>query len=106
MKTDDLLMPKVGSWPIEHVRPESMRSARLTEYDLQEIDGAQVFFGCTGEGEADGGFTRWNKFEPAVGWDLVLSVGDVCPDCKKDFEDMLEAFRRKPPTMKGDLHEP
>lgn len=68
--------------------------------------GTQAFFECTGEGEADGGFTRWNKFEPAVGWDLVLSVGDVCPDCKKDFEDMLEAFRRKPPTMKEDIHEP
>ena len=44
MKTDDLLTPKVGSWPIEHVRPESMRSARLAEYALQEIDGGILRF--------------------------------------------------------------
>lgn len=44
MKTDDLLTPKVRSWPIEHVRPESMRSARLTEYDPQEIDGGILRF--------------------------------------------------------------
>ena len=44
MKTDDLMTPKVRSWPIEHVRPEGMRSARLTEYDPQEIDGGILRF--------------------------------------------------------------
>lgn len=53
--------------------------------------GAQVFRKCTGEGEMDGGFTRWNNFEPyPEGWGLVdvpKSAGTrhgslrVCPDC-------------------------
>lgn len=34
--------------------------------------GKQIFVRTIGEGEADGGFTRWNKFEPLPdGWDLV-----------------------------------
>lgn len=60
--------------------------------------GAQIFRKCTGEGEADGGFTRWNNFEPyPEGWDLVAvpktaNTGNgnayngymrVCPDCNR-----------------------
>ena len=54
--------------------------------------GAQVFRKCVGEGEADGGYTRWNNFEPyPEGWNLVsvpkgLSRHDcvrVCPACHK-----------------------
>lgn len=34
--------------------------------------GAEIFLRTTGEGEADGGYTRWNKFEPyPEGWELV-----------------------------------
>ena len=53
--------------------------------------GAQIFRKCIGEGEADGGYTRWNKFEPyPEGWELVsIPKSDtarygnirVCPDC-------------------------
>ena len=53
--------------------------------------GAQVFRKCTGEGEMDGGYTRWNNFEPYPdGWGLVSvpeSAGTrhdylrVCPEC-------------------------
>ena len=58
--------------------------------------GASVFRRCTGEGEADGGFTRWNDFEGLPdGWDLVAiprnrnapsgnaynSYLHVCPAC-------------------------
>lgn len=34
--------------------------------------GEQVFLKCTGEGETDGGYTRWNNFEaPPEGWGSV-----------------------------------
>lgn len=52
--------------------------------------GAQIFRKCTGEGETDGGFTRWNTFEPfPEGWDIVsvprglapFNHVRVCPTC-------------------------
>lgn len=57
--------------------------------------GAQIFRKCTGEGERDGGFTRWNTFEPyPEGWALVsvpkgIAVHDcvrVCPACHKAWD--------------------
>lgn len=58
--------------------------------------GVQVFRRCTGEGETDGGYTRWNDFEPLpAGWGMVAipavknapsgnvynSYIQVCPAC-------------------------
>jgi len=67
--------------------------------------GKQIFRKCTGEGEADGGFTRWNNFEAMPdGWDLVAvpsSLGwigngnayngyiQACPDCSKLWEEII-----------------
>lgn len=67
--------------------------------------GAQVFSKCTGEGEADGGFTRWNDFEKLPeGWGLVAvpnSIGwvgngnayngylQVCPTCHKLWDEVV-----------------
>lgn len=48
----------------------------------------------------DGGFTRWNNFEPASGWEYVLDVGTVCPKCLHDYRDMLERYKKKPPKSK------
>lgn len=62
--------------------------------------GAWIFRECTGEGERDGGFTRWNNFEPATGWNAVSTVGDVCPKCWQDYQDMLERYKKKPPELK------
>ena len=53
---------------------------------------ASVFLKCTGEDERDGGFTRWNKFEPLPeGWGTVeipaktdaskRTYIKVCPAC-------------------------
>ena len=61
--------------------------------------GKTIFRKAIGEGEADGGFTRWNKFEPyPEGWGSV-SVPDsagirysymkVCPVCRAQWEDAL-----------------
>jgi hypothetical protein len=64
--------------------------------------GAQVFRKTTGDGEADGGWTRWNNFEAyPPGWDIVsipyepktgTRTSDsvrVCPTCNKFWRDLL-----------------
>lgn len=62
--------------------------------------GDQVFLRATGEGERDGGFTRWNKFEPfPEGWDHVYVPAPerasrtkcvcVCPRCHTLWEQVL-----------------
>lgn len=55
--------------------------------------GTQIFRKCAGEGEADGGFTRWNKFEPyPEGWEYVSDIGRVCPECNKKYKELLNTF--------------
>ena len=72
--------------------------------------GANVFRKCTGEGEMDGGFTRWNEFEPLPnGWDLVAIPSNrrapsgnayngylmVCPECHALWDALInENFLR------------
>lgn len=60
--------------------------------------GEQIFRKCVGEGEMDGGYTRWNKFEPYPdGWRIV-SVPEsvkkngyvmVCPKCNSAWHQAL-----------------
>ena len=58
-----------------------------------------IFLKCTGEGEMDGGYNRWNKFEaPPEGWDRIINVGDVCPKCNAEYKTILDKF-------KNELHE-
>lgn len=60
--------------------------------------GETVFCECTGEGERDGGYTRWNTFEePPEGWDTTRDcekVFNVCPSCNKIYRDMIKTFER------------
>lgn len=57
--------------------------------------GAQTFSACTGEGERDGGFTRWNTFEPLPnGWENQHGVGMLCPRCNSEYKSLIEAFKR------------
>lgn len=61
--------------------------------------GAQVFRKTIGDGEADGGYTRWNKFEPyPEGWELVYIPNAVgkrsncimcCPACTALWNNIL-----------------
>lgn len=64
--------------------------------------GAQIFRKAIGEGEADGGYTRWNKFEDyPPGWETVeIPVGvinghfksryiKVCPKCNSLWHNLL-----------------
>ena len=76
--------------------------------------GAHIFRKCTGEGETDGGFTRWNNFESLpVGWDFVAvprsiewtECGNaynrylqVCPTCHKLWDEIIiEGFLKGTP---------
>lgn len=72
--------------------------------------GAKIFRKCVGEGEADGGYTRWNKFEPyPEGWVLVNlfpleQLADekyvrLCPICSAEHDRIIREFMDTP--MKG-----
>lgn len=53
---------------------------------------AEIFCACIGEGESDGGFTRWHKFQPLPdGW-KTYSLGLLCPVCSRIFEDLVDRF--------------
>ena len=54
--------------------------------------GKEQFFKHIGDGETDGGFTRWNKFEEAKGWSNEYKIGDLCPECTEEFQRMKERF--------------
>ena len=55
--------------------------------------GRSVFSRCTGEGEMDGGFTHWNKFEPLPpGWRNHSVTGLLCPVCNEEFNRIMDAF--------------
>lgn len=57
--------------------------------------GATAFCKCAGEGEADGGFTRWNKFEPAPdGWDWHSDTGSLCSACNEEYTTLIENFKK------------
>lgn len=56
--------------------------------------GATAFAKTTGDGEADGGFTRWNKFEELDGWgckcislkeNMIGDTYDLCPNCMSEY---------------------
>lgn len=58
--------------------------------------GETVFCECTGEGETDGGFTRWNKFAPLPeGWGTCRDskkINNVCPECNKVYQTIIQQF--------------
>jgi hypothetical protein len=66
--------------------------------------GKQVFLKCVGEGEADGGFTRWNKFENfPEGWEYHCEVGRLCPDCNGKYKNLVNTFMSE---VRGSGREP
>lgn len=68
-------------------------NGRLTSCDRC---GETIFRRTTGEGETDGGYTRWNKFEPLPeGWEIHHETGLLCPKCNKEFRGLLEKFNQK-----------
>lgn len=68
----------------------SIRNGRLVTCDRC---GHKVFLSCTGEGETDGGYTRWNTFEPIPdGWACHTETGNLCPKCDETFSDLVKEF--------------
>lgn len=58
--------------------------------------GKTVFLKCTGEKEMDGGFTRWNTFEPLpTTWGRHHEVGTLCPDCDVEYVTMINKFNQE-----------
>lgn len=56
--------------------------------------GATEFREYIGKGETDGGYTTWDKFEPASeGWAYILEVGTLCPACNKEYQRFVEEFK-------------
>ena len=62
--------------------------------------GNSVFLECIGEGETDGGYTRWNNFEAAPkGWAYHLDTGTLCPKCNSFYTDIIKSFMNKEPII-------
>ena len=58
--------------------------------------GEKTFSKCNGEGEMDGGYTRWNKFEELPnGWDYHSETGMLCPKCNEKYNVILEKFKNE-----------
>lgn len=57
--------------------------------------GKTVFLKTIGDGETDGGYTRWNKFEDATGWRNERDIGDLCPECSQRFEELKQNFKKE-----------
>lgn len=54
--------------------------------------GEEIFRKCTGEEERDGGFTRWNTFEPKPrGWSNHKGF-DLCPGCATAWNKLETEF--------------
>lgn len=61
-----------------------------------DLCGRQIFLKCTGEGERDGGFTRWNTFEPyPEGWSYETPIGRMCPYCNAEYNRLIEKLKRE-----------
>ena len=57
--------------------------------------GTQTFIKHIGDGEMDGGFTRWNKFENLPnGWGKHYAK-DLCPDCFREWDKLETEFMNK-----------
>lgn len=61
-----------------------------------DLCGRSVFLKYIGEGESDGGFTKWRKYEEKPkGWSSMSCVRfifpNVCPSCAERIEDAIES---------------
>lgn len=65
--------------------------------------GVTCFCKTTGEGETDGGYTRWNNFEPKPsGWGSHKNK-DLCPDCFREWNKIETEFMNRELKFMGEL---
>ena len=75
-------------------------STKLGKYYICDRCGTTSFFEKIGEGETDGGFTKFDKFEEADGWNTVYpeaahSMGNsklLCPTCSEKYNKLMQEF--------------
>ena len=48
----------------------------------------------------DGGHTKIDNYEQATDWKWFASTGDLCPECAKEWRELLEQFKKKPPELR------
>lgn len=61
--------------------------------------GYSLFRALVGKKEMDGGFSRYDMFEPEPdGWGFTTGTGTLCPACNAEYKDMIAKFmgRTKP----------
>lgn len=89
--------------PHQKIQDGKEGNAMRTNGRMMKCDrcGEETFCKCTGEGEMDGGFTRWNKFEEAEGWSSECGIGDLCPECTQEYKRLKEEFASKVERFKG-----
>ena len=75
-------------------------STKLGKYYICDRCGTTSFFEKIGEGETDGGFTRFDKFEEATDWNTVYPEAShgmgssklLCPTCSKKYDILMQEF--------------
>lgn len=56
-----------------------------------DVCGKTVFLKYVGDGESDGGFTRWRKYEDKPkGWGVSYGLGMLCPSCSERIKVSIE----------------
>ena len=68
--------------------------------------GKSIFLKTTGEGETDGGYTRWNNFEPLPNdWGYSRdceNIARLCPTCNREYREVIQRFEQAILVMEGD----
>ena len=79
-------------------------SIKAGKYYICDRCGTTSFFEKIGEEELDGGFTKFDKFEEAGGWNTVYpeashAMGSsklLCPACSKKYNSLMREFFEDP----------
>lgn len=57
--------------------------------------GKNIFRRYVEDRETDGGFTRWNVFEPfPKGWGRHIDIGLLCPECNSQYTELRDNFMK------------
>lgn len=67
-------------------------ASKLGKLDECTRCGETIFLEKTGTGSADGGYTRWDNFEPLPKEWLNSSYGTFCPHCAGLFYSTMLSF--------------